>query len=49
MRRIEERKKYLRGGLARGYCTKRNAKKVLDPILIVDMVKAIIKDEENKS
>jgi hypothetical protein len=46
MNRIAERKNYLRGILAQGYCTKRNSKKVLDPDLIEDMIKAIIKDEE---
>ena len=29
--------------LARGYCTKRNSKKVLDPDLIQDMTKEILK------
>lgn len=29
--------------LARGYCTDRNAKKVLDPDLILDMAQEIMK------
>ena len=31
----------LRGALARGYCTKRNSQKVLDPDLIQDMAKEV--------
>ena len=54
---MENQKESIRGALARGYCTKRNGKKVLDSDLIEDMAKEIedllagddtAKQEENK-
>jgi len=40
--RIAGKGEELMGALARGYCTKRNEKKILDPDLIEDMVKEVL-------
>ena len=37
-----DKKAEVSGALARGYCTKRNSKKVLDPDLIEDMATEVI-------
>jgi hypothetical protein len=39
----ESKRQLVRGALARGYCDKRNKKKILDPVLIESMTKEIMK------
>lgn len=44
----EKTLKWISQALARGYCTKRNEKKILDPHLILDMAKEVYEEGINQ-